>query len=188
MAEIVLTQDPITIIHVFLLLFFYIDENFILCSGQSETLYIFDVQKRSVAVIGQLNAKKKKNPSNDIQWAVLHQSDVAKLRSQERNKLRKLEKKASSMEPTENVAAVEIAAAVTPNTTAAVQLSYTTVLYLTNKELNKEPLKHLEKMLEGPSASGENSTEDFLHGKLFGTREDVQELLMNECKLIRTLH
>lgn len=113
---------------------------------------------------------------------------MAKLRSQEKNKLRKLEKKAASVERTENVAAAETAAAVTPNTTAAVQLNYTTVLYLTNKELNKEPLKHLEKMLEGPSASDENSTEDFLHGKLFGTRDDVQTLLMNECKFTVTLH
>lgn len=142
---------------------------------------MFDIRKRAIADIGQFNAKKKKKPSNDIQWAELHQNDVAKLRSQEKNRLRKLEKKSASMEPTGNVAAAETAVAVTPNTTAPIQLNYTTVLYLTNKELNKEPLKHLEKMLEErPTASDGSSTEEFLHGKLFGTRDDVQELLMNE--------
>lgn len=141
---------------------------------------MFDVRKRSVTDIGQFNGKKKKKPSNDIQWAVLHQNDVAKLRSQEKNKLRKLEKKSSSVEPTENAIAAATAATMTPPT---VQLNYTTVLYLTNKELNKEPLKHLEKMLEGPSTSeGSVSTDEFLNGKLFGTRDDVQELLMDECK------
>lgn len=107
---------------------------------------------------------------------------MAKLRSHEKNRLRKLEKKSASVESTGNVAAAaETAVAVTSNTAAAIQLNYTTVLYLTNKELNKEPLKHLEKMLEEPTASDGSSVEEFLHGKLFGTRDDVHDLLMNEC-------
>lgn len=178
-------QHPITFFHMFSINI-YTDENYILCSGQSETLHIFDVRKRSIAEIGQFNGKKKKKQSNDIQWAVLHQNDVAKLRSQEKNKLRKLEKKLASVECTaENAAA---ATTVTPNVTAAIQLNYTTVLYLTNKELNKEPMKHLEKLLEGPSASEGNTTKEFHHGKLFGTRDDVQDLLTKECKFTMSYH
>lgn len=68
-----------------------------MCSGQSETLHIFDTRKRSVENVGSFHGKKKKKSSNDVQWATQHQSDISKLRAQEKNKLRKLEKKTSEV-------------------------------------------------------------------------------------------
>lgn len=72
------------------------DENFIVCSGISETMHIFEIQKRLVASIGKCeNKKKKKSLSTEVQWATLYQNEASKLRTQEKKKLRKLEKKAS---------------------------------------------------------------------------------------------
>lgn len=68
------------------------------------------------------------------------------------------------------------------------QLNYTTILYLTNKELNKDPLVCLEQYLQRePATAGDDEDEDkksagFLHEKLFGERANVQELLNEECK------
>lgn len=68
------------------------DENFIVCSGLSETMHIFEIEKRLIADIGTFDSKKKKkSPNNEVQWGTLHQNEAAKLRSQEKKKLRKLE-------------------------------------------------------------------------------------------------
>lgn len=69
------------------------------------------------------------------------------------------------------------------------QLNYTTILYLTSKELNKEPLDHLQRLLNNSSAANDGAGDDkkkvheFLHAKLFGNRDDVTQLLNDECKL-----
>lgn len=66
------------------------------------------------------------------------------------------------------------------------QLNHTTVLYLTSKELNKEPLDHLQRLLQNSSTPNENGdtneTHKLLHTKLFGDREEVVEVLADECK------
>lgn len=65
-------------------------------------------------------------------------------------------------------------------------MNHTTILYLTSKELNKEPLNHLERLLKGSSNSNGCDGDDgheFLHGKLFGDRESVAQLLNDERKL-----
>lgn len=54
-----------------------------------------------------------------------------------------------------------------------------TIFHLTNKELNKDPLLHLERMLETDQAGADHKK--FLHQKLFASREDVKELLDEEC-------
>lgn len=67
-----------------------------MCSGVSETMHIFEIQKRLTADFGTFeNKKKKKSLSTEVQWATLYQNEASKLRSQEKKKLRKLEKKAS---------------------------------------------------------------------------------------------
>lgn len=61
-------------------------------------------------------------------------------------------------------------------------------MYLTSKELNKEPLNHLERLLkEDPNTNGcggdDENVPEFLHGKLFGDRESVTQLLNDEREL-----
>lgn len=73
-------------------------------------------------------------------------------------------------------------------------MNHTTILYLTSKELNKEPLNHLERLLKDSSNSNgiatgdgndnvDENTHDFFHGKLFGDRDSVAQLLNTERKL-----
>lgn len=65
------------------------------------------------------------------------------------------------------------------------QLNHTTILYLTSKELNKEPLSHLERLIKHASngcAADDDGVHEFLHGKLFGDRESVAQLLNDERK------
>lgn len=71
-------------------------------------------------------------------------------------------------------------------------MNHTTILYLTSKELNKEPLNHLERLLKDSSNSNgcgdgndnvDENNHEFLHGKLFGDRESVAQLLNDERKL-----
>lgn len=72
--------------------------------------------------------------------------------------------------------------------TSFAQLNYTTILYLTNKELNKESLTHLENLLREQSTNNDNESatqsNHFLNGQLFGDRECVQQLLNTECKFL----
>lgn len=80
------------------------------------------------------------------------------------------------------------------------QFKYTTILCLSNKELNKDPLKYLETMVIGHLLSGNNdqtknedlksdssndepmekSNNMFLHGKLFADRRSAVEVLNAE--------
>lgn len=60
---------------------------------------------------------------------------------------------------------------------------------MTSKELNKEPLDHLQQLLNAGSAvnNGKGDTDEekvpeFLHAKLFGDRENVTQLLDQERK------
>lgn len=66
-------------------------------------------------------------------------------------------------------------------------MNYTTILYLTSKELNKEPLDHLQRMLkESPAddkGDGMENIHEFLHAKLFGDRDDVAKVLNDEREL-----
>lgn len=69
------------------------DENFILCSGQWETLHCFDIRTHSVDKIGEFDGKPKKKSNNgDVEWATVLQQDVQKRTAQEKKKLKKLEK------------------------------------------------------------------------------------------------
>lgn len=77
----------------FCAMFLPTDENFVLCSGQSETVHIFDVREHLVEKIGEFKAKnKKKSPLVDVSWGTLLQTDVVKLKMQEKKKLKKLAK------------------------------------------------------------------------------------------------
>lgn len=59
-------------------------------------MHIFEIEKRLVADIGTFeNKKKKKSLTAEVQWGTLYQNEASKFRSQEKKKLRKLEKKAS---------------------------------------------------------------------------------------------
>lgn len=80
------------------------------------------------------------------------------------------------------------------------QFKYTTILCLSNKELNKDPLKYLEKMVIGHLLSDNNdqrknedlksdssndepmekSNNMFLHGQLFADRRSAVEVLNAE--------
>lgn len=84
------------IIELFINNLWFVDENFIICSGLSETLHIFEIQKRLVSDIGPFDTKKKKKTTNNdatVQWGTLYQNEASKLRSQEKKKLRRMEKK-----------------------------------------------------------------------------------------------
>lgn len=77
----------------FTAIFLPTDENFVLCSGKSETAHIFDVRQHLVDNVGEFKAKNKKKPSQgEIQWAELHQTDVPMMKEREKKRLRKLEK------------------------------------------------------------------------------------------------
>lgn len=67
---------------------------------------MFDTRKCLVSEIGSYDAKKKKKSTfnANVQWAAYQQNDVAKLRSQEKKKLRKLEKKNRSNEEVDEIA------------------------------------------------------------------------------------
>lgn len=184
--------------------FLFSDENFIVCSGISETMHIFEIQKRLVADVGTFeNKKKKKSLTADVQWGTLYQNEASKMRSQEKKKLRKLEKKSADHmdELTDGLNAVQLHSTSqhlkvhetrnfsdeTPMMTLFriyFQLNHTTILYLTSKELNKEPLNHLERLLkDSPNSNGDgDNVPEFLHGKLFGDRESVAQLLNDERK------
>lgn len=186
----------------FCAIFMPTDENYVICSGQSETVHIFDVRQHMVADVGEFKAKtKKKSTLADVNWATLHQTDVPKMKLQEKKKLRKLEKgleqsttavaedgmktitnalESVSLETSykvcECVCACEFAANLIAILLTSFQLNFTTIFHLTNKELNKEPLKCLEHVLTGDAS-------DVLHTKLFSSREDVQQLLKIECNI-----
>lgn len=61
--------------------------------------------------------------------------------------------------------------------------------------MNKEPLNHLERLLKnGPTSNGcdddgkngdMENVQEFMHGKLFGERECVTQLLNEERKCIK---
>lgn len=78
----------------FCAIFMPTDENYVICSGHSETLHIFDVRQHLVEIVGEFKAKNiKKKPSlADACWATLNQTDVLKMKVQEKKKLKKLEK------------------------------------------------------------------------------------------------
>lgn len=65
-------------------------------------------------------------------------------------------------------------------------MNFTTILYLTSKELNRAPLDQLQRLLKDQSASGSNESEGSssgkMHAKLFGDREDIAQLLNEERK------
>lgn len=75
-------------------------------------MHIFEIEKRLVADIGSFENKKKKKSltADDMQWGTLYQNEASKLRTQEKNKLRKLEKKAvhNIDELTEGLNAVQL--------------------------------------------------------------------------------
>lgn len=182
-------------------------------------MHIFDIRKRLIADIGPFDAnKKKKTPTNDIQWGTPCHNDASTLRTKEKKKLRKLEKKSNEMvdEIADGLNAVTLVA---PPIKVCIQflqnfvyrlillirnenlfnsncfffclqLNHTTILYLTNKELNKEPLNHLQRLLtksehkngDGDTGSHDEADGSFLHGKLFGDRETVAQLLNDERK------
>lgn len=59
-------------------------------------MHIFEIQRRLVADIGTFeNKKKKRSVNTEVQWGTLYQNDAIKMRTQEKKKLRKLEKKAA---------------------------------------------------------------------------------------------
>lgn len=105
------------------------DENFIVCSGLSETMHIFEIKKRLVSDIGAFdNKKKKKSPNSEVQWGTPYQNEASKLRSQEKKKLRKLEQqKKKSTENVDEIAdslnAVQLSTA--PVKVNPIQLSHT---------------------------------------------------------------
>lgn len=60
------------------------DENFVVASGLSETMHIFEIGKRLVTNVGHFQSKKKKKPfNNDVKWAHKYQNEASKLQSQE---------------------------------------------------------------------------------------------------------
>lgn len=77
------------------------DENYVICSGKTETVHMFDVRQHLVENIGPLVPKKlsSKPKRGEISWATLHQTDVLKKKEQEKKKLRKLEKVRLSSSP-----------------------------------------------------------------------------------------
>lgn len=80
------------------------DEHFIMCSGQGETMNFFDIRKRLISDVGELDSKKrKKDIEKNMQWARKVQTEASKLRELEKKKLRNLEKKQKELktEPTE---------------------------------------------------------------------------------------
>lgn len=80
----------------FCAIFMPTDENYVMSSGQSETVHIFDVREHLVENVGDFKAKnKRKSAQADINWATLHQTDVPKMKVQEKKKLKKLEKQLS---------------------------------------------------------------------------------------------
>lgn len=190
----------------------FIDENFIVCSGQSETMHMFRIDDRLVANIGAHDGKnKKKTFTNDVQWGSLHQNDVSKLRAIEKKKLKKLEKKATETvdEITDRLNAVSVQGQSPVKVRCCVlfylnsknfekksllfplQLNHTTILYLTSKELNKDPLDHLQRLVQDASTSNDENADKTekghsLHVKLFGNREEVIELLNDERKFEKT--
>lgn len=82
------------------------DENFVLAGGQAETMHMFDIRKRLVVNVGSPNSKRKKvTPFNpEVQWATQNQNGANKLRTQEKKKLRKMEKKNRSGEAVDEIA------------------------------------------------------------------------------------
>lgn len=67
-----------------------------ICSGQSETMHIFEITKRLVENIGKFESKKKKiSFNNEIQWGTQYQNEASKLQSQEKKRLRQIERKST---------------------------------------------------------------------------------------------
>lgn len=74
-------------------------------------MHIFNIEQRLVANIGNFeNKKKKKLFNSEIQWGILYQNEVSKLRQQEKKKLRQLVKKAKDdvVSVTESLEAVKL--------------------------------------------------------------------------------
>lgn len=86
----------------FCAIFLPTDENYVLCSGQSETAHIFDVRQHLVENVGEFTAKNKKKSSLvDVAWATLHQIDVVKMKNQEKKKVKKMAKQIAQSGMTE---------------------------------------------------------------------------------------
>lgn len=74
-------------------------------------MHIFEIQKRLIADIGTFESKKKKRSlTAEVQWGTQYQNDASKMRSQEKKKLRKLEKKAADQmdELTDSLSSVQL--------------------------------------------------------------------------------
>lgn len=78
--------------HMFCAIFMPTDENFILCSGRSETMHMFDIRKHLVETVGECKGKIKKK-HHDIKWASGQAACLGKQQQQEKKKLRNLEKR-----------------------------------------------------------------------------------------------
>lgn len=65
----------------------------------------------------------------------------------------------------------------------SLQFKYTTIMCLSNKELNKDLLERFEYILKTKDTDEDEPSNGVLHCQLFGGRESVRQALTAECKL-----
>lgn len=121
-----------------------------------------------------------------MKWAVAELTDSQQLLSQEKKMNRKTARKVRRSEIeklTDDLKNVELVAqpidVVKP--IVNLELNRSTVLYLSNKEFNKNGIEILNELLLEP----DNSSIGSLHRLLFAGKEEAKQLLEIECKFVR---
>lgn len=130
-------------------------------------------------------AKPLKDKPDDLKWAVAEVTDAQQLISLERKMNRKTARKARRNNETtkvcDSVKDVELDTltgdTVQSSPAVNMELNHTTVLYLSNKEFNKNGIEILKEMIL--EDDGENQS---LHRLLFSGKDEAKQLLDIECK------
>lgn len=177
------------------------DENFVICSGFNESLYMFDTRNRMDEWICKYEtcrcaffvshnlyfytAKPLKEKPDDLKWAVAELTDAQQLISLERKVNRKTARQirrsgmSKASDCLKDVELDEKTNDITKHEPIVnMELNHTTVLYLSHKEFNKKGIEILKDMIFEEDDQPNHS----LHRLLFSGKDETKQLLDIECK------
>ncbi|XP_037035514.1 protein rigor mortis [Bradysia coprophila] len=157
------------------------DENFVICSGYNESLFMFDTRNR----MDEWIAKPVKDKPDDLKWAVAELTDSQQLLSLEKKLNRKVARKVRRSEVAKLADGLQNVELDSPPIDTVkrepiinLELNRTTVLYLSNKEFNKSGIEILNELLLEP----DDPTYGSLHRLLFSGKEEARQLLEIELQ------
>lgn len=152
------------------------DDNFIISGGQENGVQIYDYRNYHDSV--EPATKPSKNHDKGIEWAEPFEKII--LKAKRKNRIKRegdvnVEELTECLEEVD-LNGLETNVVVSPPKEPKQYLNALTVMHLTTKELQRDCIKSITNLLNG-------DLEENLTKKLFSNdRNDVQEVLMKECK------